>query len=197
MNGGAQAPRSLTDVLDALEAAATGRSVSVAEMLERIGERSFTPVILAVSVLLVSPLSGIPGVPTLSALLIVTVGAQGLARRRHLWLPGALMRRELRADRVRRALGWLRRPAAWIDRRSQARLRGLTTGPARLAAFALCMVVPLMWPAFELVPFVTSIGAGAVALVAFGLLTHDGLFVLLGYAMCGAMAAAVAALVGS
>lgn len=195
MSGGAQAPRNLTGLLDALEAAATGPRVSVAEMLDHLGDRSFTPVILAVSVLLVSPVSAVPGLPTLSALLILLIGVQGLARRRHLWLPGALMRRELRADRVRRAIGWLRRPAAWIDRHSHARLRGLTTGPARLVAFLLCMVIPLMWPALELVPMVTSIGAGAVALVAFGLLTHDGLYVLMGYAMCGATGVAVAAVV--
>ena len=195
MSGGARQPRSLTDLLDALDKAARGSSVSVREMLEQIGERSFTPVILAVSVLLVSPASGIPGVPTLSALLIVLVGVQGLARRRHLWLPGALMRREIGAERFRRAVAWLRRPAAWIDRHSKARLRILTTGLPRLVAFLLCVLIPLMWPALELVPMVTSIGAAAVALVAFGLLIHDGLYVLLGYVMCGAMAAAVAAVV--
>ncbi|TDK50031.1 exopolysaccharide biosynthesis protein [Antarcticimicrobium luteum] len=195
MSGGSR-PHSLTALLDALDAAATGPSVSVADMLEQIGERSFTPIILAVAVLLVSPASGIPGVPTLSALLIVLVGVQGLARRRHLWLPGALMRRRIAAGRLRRATAWLRRPAAWIDRHSHTRLRGLTRGPARLAAFTLCTLIPMMWPMLELVPFVTSIGAGAVALIAFGLLTHDGLYVLLGYAMCGAMAAAAVAVVG-
>lgn len=190
-------PQSLTALLDALDGAATGETVSVADMLERVGDRSFTPVILAVSILLVSPASGIPGLPTLSALLIVLIGVQGLARRRHLWLPGALMRRQVRAQRLRQAIGWLRKPAAWIDRHSHARLRVLTKGPARLAAFSLCIVIPMMWPMLELVPFVTSIGAGAVALIAFGLLTRDGLYVLLGYGMCGAMAAAVAAVVGA
>lgn len=190
-------PQSLTALLDALDGAATGETVSVADMLEHVGDRSFTPVILAVSILLVSPASGIPGLPTLSALLIVLIGVQGLARRRHLWLPGALMRRQVRAQRLRQAVGWLRKPAAWIDRHSHARLRVLTRGPARLAAFSLCTVIPMMWPMLELVPFVTSIGAGAVALIAFGLLTRDGLYVLLGYGMCGAMAAAVAAVVGA
>ncbi|TDE37095.1 exopolysaccharide biosynthesis protein [Antarcticimicrobium sediminis] len=188
-------PRSLTGLLDALDAAATGPSVSVADVLTHVGERSFTPVILAVALLLVSPASGIPGVPTLSAFLIVLVGVQGLARRRHLWLPGVLMRRQIGSERFRSAIGWLRRPAGWIDRHSHARLRGLTWGPARLVAFTLCVVIPMMWPALELVPFVTSIGAGAVALIAFGLLTRDGLYVLLGYVMCGAGVAAVMALV--
>lgn len=198
MNGAATAtrPRSLTGLLDALDAAATGPSVSVGDMLRHIGERSFTPVILAVAVLLVSPISGIPGVPTLSALVIVLIGAQALMRRRHLWLPGALMRRQIASDRFRRALDWLRRPSAWIDRHSHARLRILTTGPARVAAFSLCVLVPMTWPVLELLPMVTSLGAAAVALVAFGLLTHDGLYVLLGYVMCGTMAAAVSALVG-
>lgn len=180
-------PESLTDLLDVLETAAGGSTVSVAQVLEGIGERSFTPLVLAISVLMVSPISGIPGLPTLSALLIVLVGVQGLLRRRHLWLPGVLMRREIAARHLNRAVGWLRRPAAWVDRHSYPRLRALTKGPARVVALALCVLVPMMWPALELLPFVTSAGAAAVALIAFGLFIHDGLYVLLGYTMCGGM----------
>lgn len=172
--------RSLTDLLDALEAAAQDGSVRLDTVLDRIGHRSFTPVLLLVSVLLVSPISGIPGVPTFSAVMIVFVVAQALAGRDHLWLPQALLNRHLPAKRLRGAVAWLRRPCAWIDRHSHPRLRWLVSGPGRIPALVLCLLIPLGWPVLELLPMVTSVGAAAIALIAFGLLTHDGLYAAFG-----------------
>ncbi|WP_109465484.1 exopolysaccharide biosynthesis protein [Albibacillus kandeliae] len=182
----ATSPRSLTELLDILEEAPDGKKVTVAEMLRHIGDRSFTPLILAISVIVVSPISGIPTVPTFSALLLLTIGVQGLARRDHLWLPGFLMRRQIPAERLHGAINWLRKPCAWIDRHSRPRLRILTEGAPRVFAFAVCTFLPLVWPPLELLPMFTSVGAFAIALIAFGLLTHDGLYTLLGYSVIGA-----------
>ena len=187
--------RSLTDLLDVLDHAAAGDTVSVQKVLDEIGERSFTPIILAIAVLLVSPISGIPGVPTISAMLMVLIGSQGLARRRHLWLPGFLTRREIAAERLRHGIGWLRKPAAWVDRHSHRRLSFLTEGPARAVAFLFCILIPLAWPPLEVLPMVTSIGAASVVLLAFGLLTHDGLYTLAGYLVMAAMITTVVVLI--
>lgn len=179
--------RTLNDLLDQVEAATERPPVSVKTVLDNLGERSFSPVILVVALLMVSPLSGIPGAPTVSALLIVTVGCQALLGRSHLWLPGALLRRSVPEDRLRTAVTWLRRPAAFFDRNSHSRWPLLTTRPMRIVTMATCVVLPMGWPPLELLPFVTSFGAGAVALLAFGLLTRDGLYVLLGYVVIAGM----------
>ncbi|MEL6451573.1 MAG: exopolysaccharide biosynthesis protein [Pseudomonadota bacterium] len=178
----------LTHLLDDLEEAATGQAVSVQDVLDQIGDRSIMPVVLAIALLLVSPLSGIPGLPTLSCIIILLVMAQALAGRRHLWLPTVLRNRKVKADRLQRAVDWMRKPAAFIDRHSHPRLRILTFGPLRWVTMLACTLVPLVWPFLELLPFVTSFGAGAVALMSFGLLTRDGLYILLGYGVVGAMA---------
>ncbi len=187
--------RALTHLLDKIEKAATGETVSVQNILDQIGDQSMMPVVLAISLLLVSPLSGIPGFSTLSALVIVTVMVQTVAGRHHLWLPPFLRNRRVRSERLHTAVGWLRKPAAWIDRHSHPRLRILTAGPLRWLTLVLCLVVPMIWPVLELVPFVTSIGAGAVALMSFGLITRDGLYVVGGYAVVAGMASAVVALI--
>ena len=49
----------------------------------------------------------------------------------------------------------------------------------------------MIWPFLELLPFVTSFGAGALALMTFGLFTRDGLYVLWGYIVTGGMTGAV------
>ncbi|MEL6466395.1 MAG: exopolysaccharide biosynthesis protein [Pseudomonadota bacterium] len=175
--------RTLDHLLDALDEAGEGEEVSVQNILDEIGDRSIMPIVLAVSILLVSPLSGIPGFPTLSALILLTLIGQALAGRRHPWLPPLLRHRCVSRGRLHAATRWLRRPAAWFDRHSHPRLRVLARNPLRQVALVLCFVIPLSWPFLELLPFFTSFGAGAVALLAFGLLTRDGYFLIAGYAV--------------
>ncbi|KIC49725.1 exopolysaccharide biosynthesis protein [Tateyamaria sp. ANG-S1] len=175
--------RTLNHLLDALDGAGEGADVSVQDILDEIGEGSIMPVVLVVSILLVSPLSGIPGMPTLSAIVLILLIGQALAGRKHLWLPGFLRRRRLARERLQTATRWLRRPATWFDTHSHPRLWLLAHNPMRNVALLFCMAIPLTWPFLELVPFMTSFGAGAVALLAFGLVTRDGYFMLAGYAV--------------
>ena len=183
MSGEEDEDRSLTQLLDRMDHAARGERMSISDMLDEFGERAITPFILIVALLLVSPLSGIPGTPTVGAIVIVTLTVQALFGRRRLWLPSRLTRLELPAARVRQAVGWMRRPCAFLDRHSRERLQFLTTGPMRLLTLLVCVIVPLGWPLLELLPFVTSVGAGTVSLLAFGLLTRDGVDVLAGYVL--------------
>ncbi|MEP1962527.1 exopolysaccharide biosynthesis protein [Tateyamaria sp.] len=171
----------LTHLLDQIDEAAIGEKVSVQNILDQIGDRSIMPVVLAIALVLVSPISGIPGFSTLCAFVILMVMVQALMPHRSLWLPKVLRDRCVRSDRVHKAVTWLRKPAAWIDRHSHPRLRILTSGPLRWLTLVLCMLVPVMWPFMEFIPFLTSIGASAVALMSFGLLTRDGLYVIWGY----------------
>ncbi|MEP4246491.1 exopolysaccharide biosynthesis protein [Tateyamaria sp.] len=171
----------LTHLLDQIDEAAIGEKVSVQNILDQIGDRSIMPVVLAIALVLVSPISGIPGFSTLSAFVILMVMVQALLPNRSLWLPRILRDRCVRSDRVQKAVMWLRKPTAWIDRHSHPRLRILTSGPLRWLTLVLCMLVPVMWPFMEFIPFLTSIGASAVALMSFGLLTRDGLYVIWGY----------------
>lgn len=173
--------RTLTHLLDVVEDAAQAGSVSVQDVINEFGDRSITPFILLVSVFLVSPLSGIPTVPTFSAVIVVSLAVQALIGRRHVWLPGFVLRREMRADRLVKAVGWLRRPCAFLDRHSHVRLAFLTKGALRVLGLLICVVVPLGWPFLELLPLVTSVGATVIALISFGLFSRDGLYILLGY----------------
>lgn len=179
----------LTQLLDRIDRAAVAEYVTVQDVLDSVGNRSMMPIVLVISVILISPISGIPGLSTLSALVILTVMTQALLQRDQLWLPGFLRNRRMRSDRLHKAVAGLRKPAAWVDRNTHSRFHILTSGPLRWLTLGLCMLVPMIWPFFELVPFTATIGASAVALMSFGLLTRDGLYVLAGYCVVGIIAA--------
>jgi hypothetical protein len=184
------APQSLGELMVAMQPKPGDTHVSVGDILSRIGDRSFAPAILVIGLILVSPISGIPGTPTLGALIVLICAVQGILGRGHLWLPAVLMRRRIKAERMAKGITWLARPAAWIDRHSHGRFAFLTATPFAQLAFGVITLIALTWPFLELLPFVTSFGAGAVSLIAFGLMTRDGAYVIAGYAVSGGLAAA-------
>jgi hypothetical protein len=181
-----QTPQTLGALLEALQPQASDTQVSVRDIVTRIGARSFPAVILVPAVLLVSPLSGIPTTPTLAAIIVLMIGIQALIGRGHLWLPDVIMRRAVGRESMCKALNWLRKPAAWLDRYTRhGRLGVLTSAVMRWVTYGAVVALALSWPFLELLPFVTSFSAGAMALMMFGLMTRDGLYVAAGYAQAG------------
>jgi hypothetical protein len=168
--------------------------VSVRDVLERIGDGSFAPALLVVALILVSPLSAIPGMPTLGGVTILLIAVQWVLGRHHLWLPDILMRRSIAAKRMLQAVRFLRDPAVWIDRHTHHRLAVLTGQPFKLVALLVIIVTAATWPFLELLPMFTSVSAFAVSLFAIGLMTRDGAFVVAGYVFVAASAAVVMAI---
>jgi hypothetical protein len=171
----------LTKLIDAVDRSTEGvERVALRDMLCGLGHGGTLPLILIVAALLVSPLSGIPGLTTVAAILIVLLSAQAIWGGRGLWLPNFVLRWRMKASLVQRATAWLRRPAAWIDKRTHRRLLILSQGPARVVVLALCILIALTWPLLEFVPTSSSLLAVVIVLLTFGLLTRDGVYVLAG-----------------
>jgi len=188
--------RSLTDILDALQHAERGEKVSVRDILNEVGVRSFAPTILVPALILVSPLSGIFGLPTIGAILIFLITAQKLAGRRQVWLPDVIKRRRVKSDKLDKAISWLRKPCGWIDARTHKRLTYFVSRPANIVTLSTIIGITLIIPFLEVLPMVTSVFAGAISLFAIGLLARDGLFTVLGYIQVALSLALVAWLVG-
>ena len=200
------APRSLTDVLNTLDPdnPETGaethdhdsnQGLTIKDMLDRVGPRSFGAAILVPALILVSPLSIIPLMPTLGGLVILTISIQAFFGRSHLWLPRFLASRRVSGPQLKRAVESLRKPARWLDGKSRHRLRFLSAPPMDRIALLAVMVVAATWPFLELLPMFTSVSAGGVALVAFALMVRDGYVLIAGYIVIGLSLAVVAALI--
>ncbi|MFZ5964061.1 exopolysaccharide biosynthesis protein [Thalassococcus sp. BH17M4-6] len=179
------APVDLTHLIGTLLPGDGDARVSVRDVLSRIGDQSFAPAILVPALVLVSPISAIPGMPTIGGLIIMLITIQKLLHRDHLWLPDVLMRRSVTADRMRQAHDFLIRPARWVDRHSRGRLRPLTIKPMRFLATLAIFLTALTWPFLEILPMFTSVSALAVSLLTVGLLTRDGAFMAAGYTVIG------------
>ncbi len=152
--------------------------LQVEELTDELGVRSLAAVLVAPSLALVSPLSGIPLFSSACGAMIALVSGQMLLGRKKLWLPKFLSRRELSASATQKATKALRSLAHWMDRKFKKRLAWLLSPPALRVIQAVCLVCGLLMPFLELLPFTSSILGGVVALLAVSMLTGDGLIAL-------------------
>jgi hypothetical protein len=169
----------LSGVLDRLRDAAQGDVTTVGDLVEALGRRSFPALILAPSLIAVSPASGIPGVTTAVGLLVALFSAQMLWGLDCAWLPGFLARRQLPTTRLRGAIDWLTRPVGYLERVTRPRLTGFASRPFVLLPLAVITAIGCLMPLLELVPMSGSIAAAVISVFAVGLIMRDGVVVLL------------------
>ena len=165
-------------------------------MRDRLGRGSFASGLLIVALLVVTPLSAVPGFTTLAGLIIALVCIQFILGRRTLWLPQFILRRRISRARLNSAAAWLSRPVLFLDRTASAnRLVALTRWPFSGIYYGLCMVLGLMMPLLEIIPVTSSLLGVVIATFGAALVTRDGLFAVWGLGLFVALGAAVSALV--
>lgn len=176
-------PRSLGDLLQRIaEVASTREQVRLSAIMQAVGTRSFGPVLLLIGVILVSPLSGIPGMPTTMGVLLFLTSIQLLVGRQSFWMPDWLLRRSVPSGKLQRALRWLERPARFIDSWLRPRLLYLASSGGAVGVAAICSLLALAMPLMEVVPFSATAAGAAIVTFGLALVALDGLFVLIGAA---------------
>lgn len=173
----------LTTIVDRVVAATHKEEVAVDDLVQAIGQASFTPVLLLPAIAVATPLSGIPLFSTLMGILIFLVALQMLLRREQLWLPQWLLRRKTNGARVRSAFEWVRPAVTWLDANTYVRFTAFVHRPVIFVPQIMCVLSGLAMPFLEFVPFSSSLVGGAVALLAFGMMARDGLFVIFGLSL--------------
>jgi hypothetical protein len=171
----------LTDVLETLADAGGDERVTIGEILDAFGDRSLAAILLVPALLAASPISGIPGVPTITGIIFALIVVQMLMGRDSVWVPQAIANRGVSRGKMDKAVNFLRKPVGWVDKVMKPRLTWLAKKPWNYVALLTVLAIALLAPGMEFLPFVISIAAAAVGLFAAGILVRDGLVILLGY----------------
>ncbi len=173
----------LEEMLDQIEAAADRKYVSFAMVVNAVGTRSFGPLLLLAGLVLTSPLSGIPGMPTAMGVLVLLISLQLLYRRDCCWVPPWLLRRSVARDKLATAIRWLKPPARVVDRWLKPRLLPFVRGIGGYLIALVCLLIALSLPVMEFLPFSST--AAGIALATFGLalVSQDGLLALVAFAL--------------
>lgn len=170
--------RALSDVLDRLESSARGESITVQEVVERLGHKSFAALMLIFALISTSPASAIPGITATVAVIVCILVVQMILGRECVWLPQFISRRRMSTEKLCKGIGWLRRPVSFVERFLNARLTFLLHRPWLYLPLVLILVLTLLMPFMEVIPTSGPIASAAIAFFAAGLLTRDGGLVL-------------------
>ena len=169
----------LSDILEGLAAPRTG-SVSLADVVAVVGERSFGAllVVLAIPNVLAAVL---PGLSIVLGLPLMLLSLQLVVAAKKPWLPNRLARLEIRRidlDRlVEKTSPHLRR----LERGLKPRLLILTAPWAERLIGAACFALSIF--VFLPIPFANLLPALGIMLFGFAILESDGLFAIVGAAV--------------
>lgn len=170
------------------QAARKQERVTVSTVVEVAGTRSFGTLLLLVGLILVSPLSGIPGMATTMAILVLLIAVQLLLGRRHFWLPQWLLLRSVKPYPVLRAVALLRRPARFLDRWIRPRLTFLVHRTGTYVIALVCTIIALAMPTMELIPFSATTAGVPLTFFGLALFAQDGVVALIALALAGLVA---------
>lgn len=188
---------SVGEILDRLRGLADRQDkVSIGDVLDAIGDRSYGPALMIPALLEISPIGGIPAVPTFLALIVAMTAVQLLLGKEHLWLPGFIQRRSVSGEKMHKAADKLDGVARWMDRWFHGRLPRFVKEPFPRIAAGLVILLCLTVPPLEFIPFASTAPMAAIAAFGLALLVRDGLLMLVAGALSLAAFALGMGLVG-
>ena len=104
---------------------------------------------------------------------------QVMAGRKTVWLPATITRRRLETDKLRKGVEWLRPVVGKIERVLRPRMTFLFHRPWLWLPMILILGLTLFMPFMEVVPMSGSVASAVIACFAAGLLTRDGILLLI------------------
>ncbi len=178
-------------VSDRVEA---GEPISVGMIQQLAGQRAAGPLMLFPALVVVSPLSIIPGLPTLVGINTILIASQILLNRNKIWLPGWLRSRAVPEKYGSRLVEFLKPVGASIDAVAQRRWPKVGKILRRFGA-AVCAVVGAIMPLLEFIPFTSTVAASVIAVYALAITARDGLLALVWVALLAGVVGVAALLV--
>jgi len=142
--------------------------------------------LLAAGLIGLTPIGDIPVVPTVLAFIVVLISGQLLIGLRDFWLPGFIRRRSVKRETLGKAIRFVHPVARGVDWVIRPRMSWLTEGSFTYAIAAACLLIALVIPPLELLPFAATAPAIAITLFGLGLIGRDGAVIVLAFGFSAA-----------
>lgn len=179
----------ITDLLEQIaKRVEQDQALSIGTIESVAGRRIAGPLLFFPAMLVVSPLSLVPTLPSFVAILTILVAGQIVLGRKSIWLPQKLRSAKLSAERANKALGFIKPAGRWLDRISRPRLTMLTADSGQRLVASICILVALTMPPMELVPGASTTAGAVLAALGLSLTTRDGVLLLLALSIMAAAA---------
>lgn len=171
--------RNLRTLLQSLCSETEGDTVTVGDLLNAVGRRSYGPVLLLLGFIAISPLTIIPGANVLVALITLIFAVQMVFGRPYPWIPRKALEFSFPRKHLIAGVAMADKYVAQIDRFLKPRLTFLTQAPfAQLVALA-CVGAALVTLPLSFVPLGPVIPSLAVLLFGLAITARDGVVIIL------------------
>ena len=179
--------RNLRTLLQSLCSETEGDSVSVGDLLNAVGRRSYGPVILLLGFIAISPLTIIPGATILVALITLIFTLQMVFGRPYPWIPKKALEFSFPRKHMVSGVEMADKYVVQIDRFLKPRLGFLTRPPfVNLVALA-CVGAALVTLPLSFIPFGPVVPSLAILLFGLAITARDGFIIILaGASLAGA-----------
>ena len=175
----------LPEVLDSTIEETEGDKVTLGEIMDSLGARSFGPLILFLALIAISPIGMIPGMSIITGSLLILICGQILLFRNHPWLPEKLTSKEFSREKLEETVEKARPWALKLDRFMTERLVFLSQTPMLQIIALVCIALAISFYPLALVPFGVLAPAVAILIFGLGLTVSDGIVLLAGFAVTG------------
>lgn len=179
--GGVERSKKLTDLIDDIDDQVDGeRDLSVEDVMDAFGSRSFGPLIAIPGLMMVTPIGGVPGMPAIVASFVVLLAGQQLAGRDKPWLPRKLRERSVSKNKWDSTSEKIRPWAKRVDKLLRPRLGVLTNHAMERAISMIVIVLALTMFPLGFIPFTTAAPGTAILFFGLAFSARDGVAVILG-----------------
>lgn len=177
--------RNLRTLLQSLCSETDGETVSVGDLLNAVGRRSYGPVLLLLGFISISPLTIIPGASVLMAVITLIFAIQIVIGRPYPWIPKKALAFQFPRKYLIQGVAVADKYVAQVDRFLKPRLVFLTNSPfVQLVALA-CVGAALVTLPLSFVPLGPLIPSLAVLLFGLAITARDGFVLVLAGASFG------------
>ncbi len=165
-----------------------GETVSIRDMMNAVGRRSYGPVLLLLGFIAISPLTLIPGANVFMAILILIFAVQIVVGRKYPWIPKKALEFNFPRKHLVSGVAAMAKHTHTIDALLKPRLTFLTRAPfVQLVALA-CVGAALITLPLSFIPFGPLLPSLTILLFGLALTARDGFVLLLaGAALAGAV----------
>ena len=179
--------RNLRTLLQSLCSETDGETVTVGDLLNAVGRRSYGPVLLLLGFIAISPLTIIPGANFLVAFITLVFTIQMVFGRKYPWIPKKALEFSFQRKHLIMGVAAADKYVAQVDRFLKPRLTFLTQTPfAQLVALACAAAALITFP-LGFVPFGPFVPSLAILLFGLAITARDGFVILLaGASLVGA-----------
>lgn len=181
----------LVSLIDRIKDNTEGDDVSVDQLVEAVGRRTFGPLFIVTSLIAILPTGMIPGMSILTGTIMLILSTQLLFGSSRVWMPDFIGKRTMPREKLVSSLDKMRPRAERISRYIGPRMSFFLHPPfLQMVAVAGILVSLSMYP-LAVVPFGAFPAGLSLLVIGLGLSVRDGLLIAVGIAV-GAIGLAVA-----